>query len=127
MSNKPWCLLNPNDFQFMWWRTSEIVDVSVAQDTKHPKHVLAYNILQDGNMAGNFWHFSVWYICDPNRYVDIIYENQWPFNKALTDMIPGDVVYLTENPDVRFDVYYSPFGTQEQQNFCKILERKLFY
>jgi hypothetical protein len=123
MSHKPWTLLDPNDFQSMWWRTSEIVDITICQYMKEPKDILAYHIIQDGNMGGNFWHISQWYINDPNRYNEIIWDNQWPFNIELTDMKPGNIVHLKEHPEILFNVYYSPFGTQEQQIFCKILEK----
>ncbi len=126
MSQKPWTLLDPNDFESMWWRKMDILDTTLYSLPKENKYILAYHIIQDGNMGGNFWHVSYWYICDPNRYNTIISSNQWPFNKELTEMMPEDIVYLIENPNIKFNVYYSLFGSSEQKNFCKILERNLF-
>lgn len=123
MSHKPWTLLDPNDFKSMWWRKNHILDINMCQYEKEPKDILAYYIIQDGNMAGNFWHITSWYINDPNRYNHIICENEWPFNTQLINMKPSDIVYLTENPDIKFNVYYSDFGSSNQKEFCKILER----
>jgi hypothetical protein len=123
MAQKPWILLDPNDFQFMWWRKNEILDINTCKNTKEPKNILAYYIIQDENMGGIFWHISEWYINDPNRYNQIIWENQWPFNIKLTHMKPGNIVYLKEYPEIQFNVYYSNFGLPDQLEFCKILER----
>ena len=45
--------------------------------------------------------------------------------EELTDMKEGDVVHLTDYPDIKFTVYYCKFASQSQYqvNFCKILER----
>lgn len=123
MEYKPWALLDPNDFQSMWWRKTEILDIHMCQYTKEPKDILAYYIIQDGNMGGNFWYTTIWYMNDPNRYNEIISQNQWPFNIELTDMKPGNIVYLREHPDIQFNVFYSNFGLPHQREFCKILER----
>jgi hypothetical protein len=125
MSQTPWNLLDPNDFQSMWWRKTEILDINMCQYTKEPKDILAYYIIQDGNMGGNFWYTTLWYMNDTNRYNEIISQYQWPFNIELTDMKPGNIVYLTEHPDIQFNVHYSLFCRPEQQKFCKILERIL--
>jgi hypothetical protein len=123
MDYKPWSLLDPNDFQSMWWRKNEIIDNDKLQTNKEPTDILAYIIIQDGNMGGIFWYTSTWYINDPNRYNSMIFESDWPFNKELTDMKPGDIVYLTENQEIQFNVNYSSFGLPNQRDFCKILER----
>lgn len=123
MTEKPWTLLNPNDFQSMWWRQSEILDINTCQYQKETTDILAYLIIQDENMCGNFWYFNEWYINDPNRYSMIISTNEWPFNKELTNMIPGDIIFLTKYPDIRFYVYYSQYSRHDQLQFCKILER----
>jgi hypothetical protein len=123
MDYKPWSLLELNDFQSMWWRKNEIIDNDKFPLNKEPTDILAYIIIQDGNMAGIYWHTSTWYINDPNRYNSMIFESDWPFNKELIDMKPGDIVYLKENPEIQFNVNYSNFGLPNQQEFCKILER----
>jgi hypothetical protein len=123
MDYKPWSLLDPNDFQSMWWRKNEIIDNDKLQTNKELTDILAYIIIQDGNMGGIFWYTSTWYINDPNRYNSMIFESDWPFNKELTDMKPGDIVYLTENQEIQFNVNYSSFGLPNQRDFCKILER----
>jgi hypothetical protein len=125
MSQKPWSLLDPNDYQSMWWRKNQILDINICQYTKEPTDILAYYIIQDGNMGGNFWHITMWYVNDPNRYNFIMFPNQWPFNIELTNMKPGDIIYLTKNPNIKFNVHYSLFGRPEQHKFCKILERIL--
>ena len=123
MDCKPWLSLNPNDFQSMWWKTPKILDISKCNCKKNPEDILAYYIIQDSNMGGNFWHIVTWYIDDPNRYTNIMVSNQWPFNKELINMVPGDTIYLTENINVQFNVNESSFSTAEQKPFCKILER----
>jgi len=62
---KPWILLDPNDFNSMWWRKDEIVDMKKYHLKKYTKDIAAYNIIQDGNMGGNYWHFSTWFFDDP--------------------------------------------------------------
>ena len=123
---KPWILLDPNDFDSMWWRKDEIVDMKKYHLKKYTKDIVAYNIIQDGNMCGNYWHFSTWFFDDPNRYnsrVDVHDSSPWPFNKELTDMKQGEIVYLTNSPDIKFIVYYCKFSSQCQLDYCKILER----
>lgn len=125
MENKPWFSLNPDDFISMWWRKDDILDITKNNSNKDPSDILAYIIIQDGNMGGIYWHISTWYIDDPNRYHSMIIGNYWPFNKELTNMAPGDIIYLSEHPDIKFNVYYSNFGLPNQRNFCKILQRIL--
>ena len=123
MNLKPWILLDPNDFNSMWWRTNEIVDIQKYKSDKYPKNILAYKIIQDANIAGHYWYFSTWFFNDTNRYNSTILD--WPFNKELTDMKEGEIVYLTDYPDIKFMVYYCKFASQSQYQvkFCKILER----
>ena len=124
MNLKPWILLDPNDFNSMWWRKDEIVDIQKYHLNKYSKDILAYNIIQDGNMGGNYWHFSTWYFDDPNRYNSRVDDSDpWIFNKELTDMKQGEIVYLTNYPDIKFMVYYCKFSSQFQLDYCKILER----
>jgi len=123
MNLKPWILLDPNDFNSMWWRTNEIVDFTKYKSDKYPKNILAYKIIQDANIGGPYWYFSTWFFNDHNRYNSTIID--WPFNKELTDMTEGEIVYLTDYPDIKFMVYYCKFARQcqYQVNYCKILER----
>lgn len=124
MNLKPWILLDPNDFNSMWWRKDEIVDMKKYHLKKYPKDIVAYNIIQDGNMCGNYWHFSTWFFDDPNRYNSRVDDSDpWIFNKELTDMKQGEIVYLTNSPDIKFMVYYCKFSSQFQLDYCKILER----
>lgn len=123
MENKPWFSLNPDDFISMWWRKNLIIDKQKATNPKNIQDSLAYIIIQDANMGGNFWHFSTWYIDDPNRYSSIYSHYIWPFNKELLEMNNHELVYLIDYPDIKFKVYRCVFGLPEQNNFCKILER----
>jgi hypothetical protein len=120
---KPWNKLNPNDFESMWWRKTEIVDFEKYKSDKYPKNILAYKIIQDANIGGHYWYVSTWFFNDPNRYNSTIFC--WLFNKELTDMKEGEIVHLTDYPDIKFRVYYCTFASQSQYqvNFCKILER----
>lgn len=118
-----WFLLDPNDFQSKWWKNNEIVDPNKFNDNKELKDILAVYIIQDGNMGGNYWYVSKWYSNDPNRYNRILFQNNWPFNKELTQMKPGDIIYLLDNSDIKFNVYYSNFALPNQKKFCKILQR----
>ena len=120
---KPWNTLNPNDFESMWWRKPDIVDIEKYQSDKYPKNILAYKIIQDANIGGHYWYFSTWFFNDPNRYNSTILDSL--FNKELTDMKEGEIVYLTDYPDIKFMVYYCKFASQcqYQVNYCKILER----
>ena len=124
-SMKPWNTLNPNDFKSMWWRKTDIVDFEKYQSDKYPKNILAYKIIQDANIGGHYWYVSTWFFNDPNRYNSTIFSTNWLFNKELTDMKEGDIVYLKDYPDIKFKVYYCKFVSQSQYqvNFCKILER----
>ena len=124
-SMKPCNTLNPNDFKSMWWRKTDIVDFEKYQTDKYPKNILAYKIIQDANIGGHYWYVSTWFFNDPNRYNSTIFSTNWLFNKELTDMKEGDIVYLTDYPDIKFKVYYCKFVSQSQYqvNFCKILER----
>ena len=75
-------------------------------------------------MGGNYWYFSTWYFDDPNRYNSKVYDSDpWIFNKELTDMKQGEIIYLTNSPDIKFIVYYCKFSSQCQLDYCKILER----
>ncbi len=123
MENKPWFSLNTDDFISMWWRKNHIIDRQKASIHKNIQDSLAHIIIQDGNMGGNFWHFSTWYIDDPNRYSSIYYKNIWPFNKELLEMNNHEVIYLKDLPDIKFKVYRCVFGLPEQNKFCKIIER----
>jgi hypothetical protein len=124
MNLKPWILLDPNDFNSMWWRKDEIVDIQKYRLKKEPKDILAYNIIQDSNMGGNYWHFSTWFSNDPNRYNSKVDNSDpWIFNKELTDMKQGEIIYLTNSPHIKFIVYYCKFSSQCQLDYCKILER----
>ena len=124
MKNRPWTLLNPNEYTSMWWKQTEIINVELYDIRKSLDVSLAHFIIQDGNMGGNFWHVCSWYINDPNRYSTIYYPNNWPFNKPLTDMSENETVYLINNPNVKFIVSLCKFSLPEQTNFCKILQRK---
>ena len=123
MNIKPWVLLNPDDIDSLWWRHNKIIDTDKAKTYKTFQDSLAHIIIQDGNMGGIFWHFSTWYINDPNRYANIIYTHFWPFNKQLLEMNNNEIVYLKDFPDVKFTVYRCKFVLPEQNKYCKILER----
>ena len=123
INDKPWVLLNPDDIVSQWWRHNKIIDIDKATTKKTIQDSLAHIIIQDGNTAGHFWHFSSWYIDDPNRYCDIIFTHFWPFNKQLLEMNNNEIVYLNDFPDVKFIVYRCKFGLPEQNKYCKILER----
>ena len=67
-------------------------------------------------IGGNFWYVSTWLFDDPNRYNSTIHS--WIFNTELTNMKEGEIVYLTNYPDIKF-----ARQSQEQVDYCKILER----
>lgn len=119
---KEWFKLNPNDFSTRWWRCTEIRDSTIIPENDL-NNVNAYIIIQDGNMGGNFWHICTWYKNNPNRYSQIISEPGWFLNKKLTDMNEGDTVYAINDPEIKFKVFFCIYGSREQINYCKILER----
>jgi hypothetical protein len=107
----------------MWWRKNLILDVHQSTIRKTLEDTLAHIIIQDANMGGNFWHFSSWYLNDPNRYSFMYNYQNWPFNKMLTEMEENEIVYLIDSPNVKFIVKNCEFSSSEQKKFCKILER----
>ena len=121
---KPWFQLNPNDYTTQWWRSSNIINNNYTQLYKDEKDILCHFILQDCNIAGEYWRVSTWYENDPNRYSQILFQNEWKFSKSLIDMKEHDIVHLNTNTDIKFKVSLCSFLIQENQiNFCKILER----
>ena len=123
-SIKPWSQLNPNDYTTQWWRFSNIIDNNYTQLFKEEKDILCHFILQDCNIAGEYWRVSTWYNDDPNRYAQILFQNEWTFSKLLIDMKEHDIVHLNTNTHIKFKVSLCSFATQENQiDFCKILER----
>ena len=115
---KPWFQLNPNDYTTQWWRSSNIINNNYTQLYKDEKDILCHFILQDCNIAGEYWRVSTWYENDPNRYSQILFQNEWKFSKE------HDIVHLNTNTDIKFKVSLCSFLIQENQiNFCKILER----
>jgi hypothetical protein len=118
---KPWFKLDPNNHNDRWWLYSSIFNTETDKMEKKYDNVLCQLILQDTNDMGNiYWRFSTWYKDDPNRYNNMIYVHQWPFDISITDMKEGDIV--TRN-DIKFKVYNSTFSLPNQIHFCKILER----
>ncbi len=120
MEDKDWFQLSPNNNDIRWWRITDLIDQTYIPNEDE---IECYFIIQDGNMSGNFWYVSSWYLNCPNRYADIIYHSTWKWNKPLTSMTEGDVVYLSDNSNIIFKVYDCPHAYKEQQPFCKILER----
>lgn len=119
---KEWFQLNPNDFCTRWWKCTEI-RIPTINEENSLNNTKAYIIIQDGNMGGNFWHVCTWYKNNPNRYSHIISETEWFLNKKLIDMNEGDIVYIINDPEIKFKVFFCGFSSYEQLNYCKILER----
>ncbi len=117
---KPWLNLSPNNFTEKWWRIIDIIDEKYIQNLHD---IRCYYIIQDGNMNGNFWYIASWYLYCPNRYTDILYESTWIFDKKLSEISEGDIVSLLDNPEIQFKAYNSKYSLEEQNKFCKILER----
>jgi hypothetical protein len=118
---KPWFKLDPNNHNDRWWLYSSIFNTETDKMEKKYDNVLCQLILQDTNDMGNiYWRFSTWYKDDPNRYSNMIYVHQWPFDISITDMKEGDIV--TRN-DIKFKIYNCRFSYPNQIHLCKILER----
>jgi len=117
---KPWFHLSPNEFTERWWRVTEIVDENAKPIDDD---IMCYFIIQDGNMSGNFWYLTSWYINCPNRYTSVLYPSTWKFNKKMKDISEGDIVSLKENPNIQFKAYNCKLVFEEQMEYCKILER----
>ena len=121
---KPWLNLNPNDFSSFWWNKTDIIDVESAKIKKSSDDVICYFIIQDCHSLGFlFWRLSVWYQNDKNRYCSIIYDYEWIFNKKLEEIIDEEIVYLIENPNIKFKVNDCIFVKDDQKKYCKIFER----
>ena len=71
-------------------------------------------------MTGICWRLSTWYNNDPNRYSQILSPSEWNFSKKLIEMKENDIVCLTCNPNIQFNVKVCK---KENNEFCKILER----
>lgn len=123
MEVKPWELLDPNDFKTKWWRQSLILDSLKASLVKTNEESLAHLIIQDGNLGGNFWHLCSWYQNDPNRYNTTLYWFDWPFNKTLIDIDNNDIIFIKNNPEIKYIAKNCQFSDDYQQKYCKILER----
>ena len=118
---KPWFKLDPNNFNDKWWLYSSIYNTETDKIEKIKDNIICQLILQDTNCMGHvYWRFSTWYKDDPNRYCNMIYGNQWPFDIDLVDMKEGDIV-IKDN--LKFNIYYCRFSSPDQLKFCKILER----
>jgi hypothetical protein len=75
-------------------------------------------------MVGEYWRVSTWYKNDPNRYVSIILQYQWDFEKRLDEMEENEIVHLITDQNIKFKVKLCKFTYNlEQSKYCKILER----
>lgn len=118
---KPWFNLNPNNFKDRWWLYSEILDRETNKKLKNEDDILCQLILQDINDMGHVrWRVSTWYENDPNRYCDIIFGHQWPFDIELVNMKEGHII---EKNNLKYKVHYCSFSNPNQIDYCKILER----
>jgi hypothetical protein len=121
---QPWFQLNPNVYDQSWWLYSDIIDDACCHTIKTDNDISCYLILQQCNQAGHYWRVSTWYKNDPNRYLSILYESNWKFQKELTEMKENEIVHLRTNRDIRFKVHYSKFtNNEDQREYFKILER----
>jgi hypothetical protein len=122
---KPWLELDPNDFSNRWWNMSFILDEEDAKLNKSMEDIKCLFIIQDCNDVGNnYWRCCKWYKNSCNRYFNIIYETNWILNKRLVEIFDGEIVYLLENPDIKFKASNCKYVHDVEQNiFVKILER----
>jgi hypothetical protein len=119
--DKPWFNLNPNNYNDRWWKYSSILSAEADKTEKHENNIVCRLILQDVNFAGHiYWRCSTWYKNDPNRYNDIIYRLDWPFDVSLVNMKENDIIVKN---DSKYKVHYCKFSNADQIDFCKILER----
>jgi len=123
ITDKPWLQLNPNDFSTQWWRSSHIIDANSAKIFKSENEAICYFIIQDSNMCGEYWRVSKWYNNDPNRYSTVLGKTNWNFSSSLIQMKENDIVYLNDNSNIKFKVYFCRFSEDNQRDYCKILER----
>lgn len=119
--DKPWFVLDPNNWSDRWWLYTSITDTKKAFMDKNDTDIQCYLIIQDHNMGGIFYRISVWFKDDPNRYNYITSETEWIFDKKLKIMNEGDIVNNKYN--CKFKVYDCRFSGPSQRDFCKILER----
>lgn len=118
--DKPWFNLDPNNFADRWWLYSSITDNECYRKPKIYDDVICHLIIQDNNMGGEFYRISTWYKNDPNRYVTLVYNYNWDFDKPLVVMKEGEIV---SRFPYKFQVYNCKFSDIYQKDFCKILER----
>lgn len=118
---KPWFNLDPNNSRDRWWLYSSIKNINTAKNDKNDNNILCELIIQDINSLGTiFWRRSTWYKDDPNRYLNNIYDNEWPYSKILVDMEKGDII---TKYGIKFKVHNCEYAFPDQSDFIKILER----
>lgn len=100
---KPWDLLNPWTEQFSdditkkWWIASNN-ELSQIEDMKF-NTIKAIFIIQDGNMAGNYFRYFYW-IEDSNKRNCVI-TSKWIFNESLDKFTNNKII---EKDSIKFIV-----------------------
>lgn len=126
--DKPWIELDPNDMSTYWWTYPEVIEINNEWEThtnkpRDIKNIKCYFIIQDCSITGNFWHVSSWYTDNPLRHYNLLYPQDWDFNKRLDNMKHNDIIYMLNYPNIKFKVFDCKYVTPKQNKFCKILER----
>lgn len=110
MSSKPWMNLEM-DYKNIWWYSSHIDNnYHTIPDGETP---IAYFIIQDHNMAGNYFRYFKWFKNSNNRYLEV--SPKWIFDKSMCNMKNGTTTIDSQNNKyIVFDKFHN--------DFIKILE-----
>jgi hypothetical protein len=86
--DKPWLNLEM-DYKNIWWNSSNIENFS--KTISYDEIPIAYFIIQDANMGGEYFRYFKWYNDNNNRYMEI--ANKWIFDISLVNMTHDSTVY----------------------------------
>lgn len=113
---KPWLKLDPNNIKDRWWLYTSIVNTALAAKNKTEDEILCHFIIEDHYMNNKFYRLSTWYKNDPNRYLSIVYDINWAFDKSLNEIKEGDIITKEK---LNFKARHCIF----KKDKCIILER----
>ncbi len=109
---KPWLLLDPDDYNSRWWIMSN--NYTYSNQTSDCKNIVAQIIIQDCNMGGEYFRYFAWFKDDDKRYISV--DSKDYFDKPLKSMRHNDIV--TNNfTGVKYIV-----NDKFKNEFIKILE-----